>query len=242
MERLRLNAVQHHIFDSLYHGSRWALLEEFLKRNAKIYVLAGALRDAIAALYEGRGDGLPRDFDIGIAGIQKEDFKDVLAAFGVRNRHGGFVLREQKMPTWDVWRLEDSIGLRKTGSVFTIENVLRSFNLDSNAIALEVKTGVFTDAGAIKSIRRMEAGFVESAIRHSPTTFAAKALLIQLRFGYSVSVPMERFIKRHLEKDTLLYESRKIFPALSVVPADNSLIRGLERVGWPSFAFCRQPF
>jgi hypothetical protein len=220
MERLRLNAVQHRILDSLYHGSRSALLEEFLKRNAKIYILAGAVRDAIAVLYEGRGDGRPRDFDIAIAGIQREDFNDVLASFGVRNRHGGFVLREQELPTWDVWRLEDSIGLRKTGSSFSLENVLRSFNLDCNAIALDVKTGVFTDAGAIESIRRRQAGFVESAIRHSHTTFAAKALLIQLRFGYSVSVPMERFIKRHLEKDTLVYESLKIFPAISVVAAD----------------------
>src|SRR2546426_2898459 len=203
MQRLRLDAGQDHLLGSLYQGSRSLLLEEFLRRDAQIYILAGAVRDAIAALYEGRGDGRPRDFDIGVAGIDSEDFNYILAAFGMRNRHGGFVLREQDLPTWDVWRLEDSIGLRKTGSIFSLENVLRSFNLDCNAIALDIRTGMFIDAGAIESIRRMRVGLVESAISHSYMTFAAKALLVELRFGYRGSVDMEHFIKKHLEKDTL---------------------------------------
>ena len=80
---------------------------------------------------------------------------------------------------------------------------------------------MFIDAGAIESIRRMRVGLVESAISHSHMTFAAKALLVELRFGYIASVDMERFIKRHLEKDTLLYESRKTFPGLPVLPFDS---------------------
>jgi hypothetical protein len=218
MERLRLSTIQYRILDSLYHSNRSAILEEFLKRDAKIFVFAGAIRDAIALLYEGRGANAPRDFDIGIAGISRRDFHDVLAAFGLRNRHGGFVLRDHDLPAWDVWRLEDSIGLRKTGNTFSLETVLKSFNLNCNAIALDIKTGMFIDAGAIESIRRMRVGFVEGAICHSHATFAAKALLVQLRFGYSMSVRMERFIDRHLEESTLLHESLKSFPALSVIP------------------------
>ena len=92
-----------------------------------------------SSIYEGRGDGTPRDFDIGVAGIRKEDFDSILAGLGRRNRHGGFVLRERGLPTWDIWRLEDSVGLQKTKSLFSIENVLRSFNLDCNAIALRLE-------------------------------------------------------------------------------------------------------
>ena len=223
MERLRLTAVRHHIVDSIGQDSRSSLLEELLKRDAKIYVLAGAVRDAIASLCEGQGHGAPRDFDLGVAGINNEDFNYILAAFGLKNRHGGFVLREQGRSTWDVWRLEDSIGLRKTGSIFSLENVLRSFNLDCNAIALDLKTGMFIDAGAIESIRRMRVGFVESAISHSHATFAAKALLAQLRFRYSLSHPMQRFIRRHLEKDTLVYESLKAFPTLTALSPDTEI-------------------
>ena len=242
MQRLLLTTVRHHIVDSICRGSRSSLLEELLKRDAKIYVLAGAVRDAIASLCEGRDHGAPRDFDIGVAGIKKEDFNYLLAAFGLMNRHGGFVLREKGLPAWDVWRLEDSIGLRKTGISFSLENVLRSFNLDCNAIALDLKTGMFTDAGAIESIRRMRVGFAESAISHSRTTFAAKALLVQLRFGYSVSLPMERFIKSYLEKDTLLYEAFKAFPTLTALalkgkiksPQKQAHILSLQRMRTPS--------
>ncbi len=220
MEQLRLSAVRHHIVDSLYRGSRGPLLEELLRRDAKIYICAGAVRDAIASRYEGRGDGAPRDFDIGVAGINRKDFNYLLAAMGLRNRHGGFVLREHGLPTWDVWRLEDSIGLRKTGIPYSLENVLRSFNLDCNAIALDLKTGIFTDAGAIESIRRTRVGLVNNVISHSHATFAAKALLVQLRFGYGSSLHMDRFIKNHLESDALLYESLKAFPTLSAFPSD----------------------
>lgn len=221
MQQLRLNAIQHRVLDALYRSGRSCVLEEFLKRNAKIYVFAGAIRDAIGLLYEGRGDGAPRDFDIGIAGVKREDFNHVLSAFGVRNRHGGFVLRDQALPSWDVWRLEDSIGLRKTGTIFSLEGVLRSFNLDCNAIALDVKTGMFVDAGAIESIRRMRVGFVEGAISHSHTTFAAKALLVHLRFEYRLSPGVERFMKRHLQEEALLHESLKTFPALSVIHSES---------------------
>ena len=67
----------------------------------------------------------------------------------------------------------------------------------------------------------MRVGLVESAISHSYMTFAAKALLVELRFGYRGSVDMEHFIKKHLEKDTLLYESMKAFPTLPVLPFDS---------------------
>jgi hypothetical protein len=222
MRRLHLKPVHHRVLESLYLSSRSAILEEFLRRDAQIYIFAGAVRDAVALLYEGRGDGVPRDFDIGIAGVGKEDFNYVIGTYGIRNRHGGFVLQERDLPSWDVWRLEDSIGLRKTGTSFSVENVLKSFNLDCNAIALDMGTGTFIDAGAVESIRRMRLDFVERAINHSHPTFAAKALLAQMRFGYSISVPMERFINRHLDEGSLVHESLKSFPALSVIPYNNA--------------------
>jgi len=49
------------VFTSLYSDKRAQALNEFFKYGAEIYVLAGALRDAIAAHYEGEGDGTPRD-------------------------------------------------------------------------------------------------------------------------------------------------------------------------------------
>jgi hypothetical protein len=221
MRRLQLQPVRDRILEALYQGGRVAALDVFLQENAEVHVLAGAIRDAIASEYESQSDVAPRDFDIGITGVDREFFDSVLTSFGTRNRHGGYLLREQGKPTWDIWRLEDSIGLRKTGLAFSLENVLRSFNLNCNAVALDLKSGVFTDAGAIESIRKRRVGFVEKRISHSCDTFAAKALLLQLRFGYDVSVEMNHFIKKNLEKQTLLYESLKVFAQLPEVSFDS---------------------
>jgi len=65
-----------------------------------------------------------------VADISRGDFDTVLRAFGRRNRHGGYALRADGGLDWDVWRLEETIGLRKTGTPCSIENVLRTFNLD----------------------------------------------------------------------------------------------------------------
>lgn len=66
----------------------------------------------------------------------------VFQAFGRRNRHGGYLLPAEGAPNWDVWRLEETIGLRKTGAPCSIENVVRTFNLDCNAVAMDLTTGL----------------------------------------------------------------------------------------------------
>ena len=178
--------------------------------------MAGALRDGIAAYYGDRS-GDPRDFDIAIANVSREIFDDVLSGLGKRNRHGGYVLSSQSDTNWDVWRLEETIGLRKTGSPRSLENALRSFNLNCNAIALDVRTGLFLDAGAIEAIRYKQLGFAQDAIRHSIDTFAAKALLLQLRLKYQVTDEMQRFVAQNLCVPTLLYEAVKVFPGAAIL-------------------------
>jgi len=218
MKQLRMNPVRDAVFTSLYSDKRAQALNEFFKYGAEIYVLAGALRDAIAAHYEGEGDGTPRDFDIAVGDISRGDFDTVLRAFGRRNRHGGYALRADGGLDWDVWRLEETIGLRKTGAPCSIENVLRTFNLDCNAIGLDPRTGLFLDGGAIRAVRQKQIDFVHGAIRHTEETFAAKALLLDLRVKYMLSSELIQFINTHLQVPSLLYEAGKIFPRFVALP------------------------
>jgi hypothetical protein len=217
VRQLRLKAVQDHLFSWIHKGARTRVLDEFLKCNGKIHIVAGAVRDAIAAHEVGYDDGSPRDLDIAISNIKRELFDEILSDQGKRNRHGGYVLNDMRLPSWDIWRLEDTVGLRKTRAVCSLENMLRSFNLSCNAIALDIGTGVFFDFGAIDTIRSKKLGFVQNAIRHSHGTFAAKALLVHLRFAYRIDVAAERFIGRHLRCRTLIHESQKVFPELALV-------------------------
>ena len=101
--------------------------------------------------------------------------------------------------------------------VYSIENVLRSFNLDCNAVALDLRKGWLIDAGAIQAIRRKQVDFVPNVIRHSADTFAAKALLMQLRFNYSISSGLQHLILRNLSFKTLQHESYKVFPEISIL-------------------------
>lgn len=212
-----MNTVRDEVLASLGSDPRAQVLHEFLRAKAQVYVVAGALRDAIACDL-GYRQLAARDFDIAIANIGRELFDEVLQSFGQQNRHGGYVLSRPGNPNWDVWRLEESIGLKKTGAGCSLETVLRTFNLDSNAVALDLRTGLLLDAGVVNAVRRRQVGFVEGAIPHSHETFAAKALLLSLRLSYSLSGEMNSFIAQHLENSSLLHEARKVFPGLIVLP------------------------
>jgi hypothetical protein len=224
MQKLFLNAISDRILKSVHSDARALVLHELQIHNAQVYVLAGAIRDALNLEYNGIGTETPRDIDIAVSGVSREFFDSVLKTYGVRNRHGGYVLTGHMVPSWDVWRLEDSVGLRKTNTPPSVENMLRTFNLSCNAIALDIRTGTLIDAGAIDSIRKRHLGFVRNAIVHSKATFAAKGLLSQMRFSYTVELGLHNFIANYLDYGTLLHESLKTFPGIVVLP-DKDLLK-----------------
>jgi hypothetical protein len=218
MKQLRINSVRDDIFGCLNSDPRTGALQEFFRNGAHVYVLAGALRDTIS-FDSSEWHGTPRDFDIAVSNVGREVFDEVLQPLGKQNRHGGYVLSVPGAPNWDVWRLEESIGLKKTGMACSLQTVLRTFNLDCNAIAMDLSTGLFLDAGAIEATRHRRVGFAEAAIHHSHQTFAAKALLLDLRLNFRLAPDMKRFVMQHLESTSLLYEARKVFPTLAILPA-----------------------
>ena len=215
MRQVRINPIRDIVIESVQGDPRGSFLKEFLEHGAQIYVVAGALRDSLTAHYEG-AVFKARDFDIAIRGVSREDFDWVLSNLGQRNRHGGYALRAESAPGWDVWRMEETIGFRKTGASCSIENALRSFNLDCNAIALDLRTGLFLDGGAIAAIRKKQVDFVQGALQHSEKTFAAKAVLLNLRLGYALSDDLKQFVKSHLEGESLTHEATKVFPLLGL--------------------------
>lgn len=217
MKQLRINSVANRIQRAIYSGSRGDALEEFLRCGAEVYVVAGAIRDALS-IDSRRSYENARDFDIAVAGVRREFFAEVLQSYGMKNRHGGYVLSVPESPNWDVWRLEDSIGLQKTGTAYSLEAVLRTFNLDCNAIAMNLRSGLFLDTGAVAAVHGGSVSFAEGVIHHSHSTFAAKALMLNLRLNYKLSSKMNRFIARHLENDSLLHEALKAFPHLPILP------------------------
>jgi len=217
MKQLCINSVRNEVLASLYADQRADALHQLLRSGAEIYIVAGALRDAIAVDL-GLCQGEPRDFDITVSNVQRAELDEVLGSFGELNRHGGYVLHSTGAPSWDIWRLEESIGLKKTGTPCSLHAVLRTFNLDCNAIAMDLRTGLFFDCGAVSAVRHHRVGFVEDVIHHSHETFAAKALLLNLRLNYTLAPDLESFVAQYLEPASLLHEARKAFPQMAVLP------------------------
>jgi hypothetical protein len=95
--------------------------------------------------------------------------------------------------------------------------VLRSFNLDCNAIALDARTGLFLDAGAIKAVSQKRVDIVHGVIRHSQSTFAAKSVLLQIRLKYTLAGYLKHLVGSHLNCASLEHEVGKYFANVDLI-------------------------
>src|SRR5258708_27561464 len=218
MRRLTISTVRDAIQTELWHSAGSELLWHLLSRGAKIKVFAGGVRDAFLKQECGLGNINPRDWDIGISNIPRQEFDGILSEVGgVKNRYGGFKLLGGSSMPWELWRQEDTVGLRKTESPFTLENVLRSFVLSCNALAFDLDTGHIYDHGALRSIFLCEITVLEDAIMHDWAVFSAKALSLTFRRPFSLSAPTERFVKRYLDSRNLVHELEKAYSGAAVL-------------------------
>src|SRR5687768_16931751 len=99
----------------------WADIASRLFANGgRGYVMAGAVRDALASCEFGLDVRAPRDLDIGIEDVSIETFESVCFDLGaVKNRFGGFRLELPDSFQLDVWRLENTISLRRRRSPYS---------------------------------------------------------------------------------------------------------------------------
>jgi hypothetical protein len=216
MRKLIISSVRDSIQHQIWSSPGSELLQHLLSRGARISVFAGGVRDTILAEECGLPQVRPRDWDIGISHISREEFEGILnEQGGTKNRYGGYKLFSKTSQSWELWRQEDTVGLKKTKSPFSIENVLRSFVLSCNAIAFDIDKGHICDHGALRSIVLCELTILEDAIMHDCALFAAKALTLAFRRPLKLSTVSENFVRKNLEIQNLVHEFGK---AYSIAP------------------------
>lgn len=218
MQIVKINSVRDSIQAELMRDARKDLLQHLLSRGAKVTIFAGAVRDTILTDEFGLTSVEPRDWDMGIAGIPRREFDGLLCEVGgLKNRYGGFKLLSRGCQSWELWRQEDTIGLRKTKSSFSLRNLLRSFVLKCNAIAFDLDKGLFHDHGALRSIARREVSILDDAIMHDWEVFAAKALTLTFRRPFNLDTQMERFVFTYLKHKAVVHEIRKAYPITKIL-------------------------
>jgi len=130
------------------------LLNHLVQSGGRPMLFAGAVRDALEAVQTGRQYSPPRDLDIGVVGVRRELFDEILhGEQGRLNRFGGYRLITNGCPPLDIWRLEETLGVRVNGAPLTLGNVLRSFVISLNAVAFDPLGTMFYDCGSLASIK-----------------------------------------------------------------------------------------
>jgi hypothetical protein len=200
-----------------------------LRRGGYPVVFAGAVRDAILTIETG-ATFKPRDFDIGIVGMNRAAFRSAFMHQGAANRHGGFRL-ERRGICVDAWRVEDTVGIRALRVPCTVTNILRSFVLSLNAVAFDPQSGRFFDEGCLDAVKSREVRLVERPLLHDEDTFSAKALISEVRFNFTVNPLLRNFTKAFLSRNALAHEAAKMGADLCAEVCRRTTVRRLAPTG-----------
>ncbi|SRR6266481_892395 len=212
MRKLNIPTVRDAIQNALWESRGGELLEYLFSRGAKIGVFAGGVRDAVLVQEYGCSNIRTRDWDIGISHIPRTEFDGILREFGgAKNKYGGFKLFFESSQPWEIWRQEDTVGLLKNNVRHSLENVLRSFVLSCNAIAIDLDRGHIYDQGALRSIGLCEIEILEDAIMHDWAVFSAKALSLTFRRPFRLSAESAFFVKKNLHVQNMIHEFKKAY-------------------------------
>lgn len=211
MKAVQLNSqIKSALLTMFEQSGAFALADELKRRGGSVSICAGAVRDTIAAHEVGIAYGGPRDIDIGIGSISRSEFDGIMREFGASpNRYGGYRLIRTGKCDLEFWRLEETVGLKKTHLKRTIQNVLRSFVLNCNAISFDPFSEICIDGGAHDAIRKRQLDFVNNAIIHSEDLFASKAVVLCFRHHFALSADVQTFVIRNWTESCLRHELEK---------------------------------
>lgn len=158
------------------------------------YIVGGALRDLIL----NPAGHCPRDIDVVVVGSTQSVFENGFRDLCVRrNRFGGLHLITSEQVDFDVWRLEDTWGVRTQGLSPTVYNFVKTPFLNVDSIAIEAfaengQRGVY-EHGFFEALasRVLDINYESNPF---PLVCIARSLIIAATFDFALSERLASFI------------------------------------------------
>ena len=206
-------AFQHNEAAAAARQSIKAVLDLILRKQWQAYIVGGTLRDVMLA----PSSIFPRDIDVVIAGAPEDDlertFGDLVSR---RTRFDGLhlvkdfgyggITPSQGQVYFDIWRLEDTWGIRHAGLTPTIANFVRTpfLNIDSVAIELVPKNarrGV-TELGFFTALatRTIEVNYVPNPF---PAVCIVRSMIMAAKLQFALGSRLAEYIAAYAQSSSL---------------------------------------
>ena len=196
------NAFYYFIKSFVLDDESWKLLNA-LASHEQVYVLSGIIRDFLTGEYEGVRDfdcvlvhGNIKDVDI-IQFLRKSERK-VNSFGGIKIKRPGEVI--------DIWRMADTWGIKKQNIAPSTTALLDSVFFNFSAILYDFNNKKFIFNERFCQFLRTKTMDIVYPENPNIPLCLVNVLYYHLRYGYNVSLKLEKWIKQHYTKGDDLEE------------------------------------
>ena len=222
-------------------GDDLSLLRANFPKGWCLYIMGGILRNLL--LEELRELRLGnRDIDLVVDGAKSSrELHDKVKRYCIRqNEFGGAKCKVSSTGViFDVWRIEDHVGMSSAPEPHTVEQLLRHNLLDVDAILLDLQTGDLYDYGCLAAIKEGHISLLgnDGISKDFAAAQAAHIILIALKTGFELSSDALELVREicetsHAKSDVIRIVQRKMPEAAAQI---EEFLRALlkEEELWP---------
>ncbi|OBQ56761.1 hypothetical protein [Halodesulfovibrio spirochaetisodalis] len=192
-EHLVTNALESYI----YSRKDVSTFLDHLSTYGKIYIFGGVIRDLAYNAFH-HDNVVVSDIDVII------DTEDFVPPYGehTRNSFGGYKFQLPN-DTLDVWRIKDTLAVKKSIVQNKIESIPKSTVFTANSIIIEWPTGNLFQDGFFDALSQRQITFqCKDYLELYPELQALRAVTYVQKLGFTLTKDVHDFVARTVRKQT----------------------------------------
>jgi len=195
-------------------GKDLSLLRSNFPKDWSVYIMGGLLRNLLVEELR----GLPinnADIDLVVNGANSSsELRESVRDYCIRqNEFGGAKCQISRSGViFDVWRIEDHVGMSSTAKPHTVEQLLKHNLLDVDAVLLDAQTEYLYDYGCVAAIQRGRVSLLgpEGISKEFAAAQVAHITLIAFKTGFQLADDALQFIRDVCERTNARSEVLRI--------------------------------